>query len=454
MQTGPLFRSFAGRALLLVIVSGCKSTSVSGDDLDAGTGGPISVFPTDGGVDALADAAARDGSLATAATGLPCDVAKVLGENCQQCHSSPPRFGAPVSLVSYADLSQNAGGTSVAAQALLRAKDPSKARMPPAPAQALSASEISTLERWEQAGMPRASDACPIYPPKDSTGVECTPDRSVRPQSKWTMPSTKSDEYVCYGVDFTEPQKRHVTAMAPRIGNSKIVHHLLLLDAPKAVSPVPFACPPTMASSWRLLYAWAPGGKALSLPPEAGFPLEGTKHYVMQVHYNNAQALAGETDDSGIDLCTTAALRPNDADVIAFGTDKFTVPERGKLTRDCFVPVVGPLEGKTFFAAMPHMHNIGTSISTTLVPLTGAPVDMGTVPTWDFSNEYWLPLANVKAELGDRIRTVCSWENKGNRPVSFGSSTADEMCYSFTMYYPRISEAFQWGLPANAAQCP
>ena len=35
---------------------------------------------------------------------LPCAVDAVLVASCQKCHSSPPQFGAPMPLVTYADL--------------------------------------------------------------------------------------------------------------------------------------------------------------------------------------------------------------------------------------------------------------------------------------------------------------------------------------------------------------
>ena len=45
-----------------------------------------------------------------------------------------------------------------------------------------------------------------------------------------------------------------------------------------------------------MLYGWAPGVGSFELPKEAGLPANnGTTHYVVQVHYNNISALAGET---------------------------------------------------------------------------------------------------------------------------------------------------------------
>ena len=44
------------------------------------------------------------GAVETTATGLPCDVDKVLKSRCQTCHASDTRYGASAPLVTYEDL--------------------------------------------------------------------------------------------------------------------------------------------------------------------------------------------------------------------------------------------------------------------------------------------------------------------------------------------------------------
>src|SRR4051794_6041691 len=41
---------------------------------------------------------------ADAANGLPCDVAEVFARHCQTCHSQTPQYGAPMPLVTHANL--------------------------------------------------------------------------------------------------------------------------------------------------------------------------------------------------------------------------------------------------------------------------------------------------------------------------------------------------------------
>jgi hypothetical protein len=424
----------------LVLLGACSSDTPAtplpgGGDSDAGT--------SDAGADAKGPAGP---------SGLPCDVERVLKNNCQQCHAASPIAGAPFPLVSHADLLAPLGGG-------LRAVDRALARMaldadpmPPSPNARVSASDQAVLSAWVTAGAPRSSETCTNGDPDSGVKpIACEVDIKLRPQTAHALPVGTVDQYVCFGFDVTPSQKRHITAIAPQVDNARVVHHLVLVEAASAQPRDPFVCPSSMASFGRMVYAWAPGGAPLELPPEAGFPVEGTKHYLVQVHYNNAGGIAGQSDSSGIDLCTTPTLRPNDADVVAFGSTRFTIPvnpPNGRYAKTCQLPIQQGYADMHFFIAMPHMHELGLDMKTTLK--RGAQtIDLGTVANWQFGNQFWLPISAV-TQIGDTIETTCGWKNDTGTAVKYGEKTSDEMCYSFSMYYPRKASIPSWGLPAQA----
>jgi hypothetical protein len=265
------------------------------------------------------------------------------------------------------------------------------------------------------------------------------------------MPASADDVYVCYGFDVTSAEKRHVTAIAPKIDDPAIVHHLLLFQSDTAAGATPWECGPTIPNRWRVVYGWAPGGRAFEFPPEAGYPQEQTTHYVVQVHYNNVQHEAGHTDASGFDFCTTPDLRPNDADTVAFGTMSFRIPPRSTLDLSCDARMPAALPELHLFAAFPHMHQLGRSIGTKRLAGPGGPEqDLGGHPSWDFQNQVYLPI-NGTIRGGDTVRTRCVWQNDGDTPVGFGEATEDEMCFSFTMYWPRINVS--WAMPTALSSC-
>jgi hypothetical protein len=441
-------RVLGALAPLVVLAAACGETtnaagpSVSGPLPDGGTG---TVTPT-------------------GPSGLPCDVDKVLADNCRKCHSAPPQYGAPMPLLTWDNLQAAAlsDATKKVHELVATMIASETAPMPPPPNARLSEADRKTLGDWSAAGAPRSTDDCSnttkLPPPP---GLSCTPDLTLAPASPWEMPENAGDEYVCWGVDLSKEQASHITAFAPRIDNTTITHHVVLYEAGSKYSGVPTPCGAGSALSWRMVLGWAPGVQNFELPPEAGFPIATDPakptHYVVQMHYSNPQKLKGQKDASKIDVCTSPP-RKYEADVMAFGSQEFTIPAApppgGVFTLDCSLTVPAQFAGLHLFAAMPHMHKLGAAMSTKLTPKAGGPdVDLGTMPAFSFDAQAWLPLDATLAS-GDVIRTQCGWKNGTGAEVSFGEKTAEEMCYSFTMYYPKIqSGLWSWALPSTVSQC-
>jgi hypothetical protein len=439
-------------SLLAVAVAGCGSNAsqpASGGGNDAGTPATSDSF----------------------AGALPCDVERVLASKCRNCHSASPQFGAPMPLVTLADLHRDA--PSVASKKVFdlvasRVSDDAHP-MPPAPNARIGSADREVFASWASAGAPAGEGAACGDTTTGSNvpaSVTCTPDLHVAPAKSYAMPATSGDDYVCYGVDISRPVPTHVTGFAPRIDNAKIVHHVVLFESDAAYTPTPTRCNPSGSLKWRMVMAWAPGGKGLELPPAAGFPLktdaEGKTHYVVQMHYSNPQGLANQSDTSGFDLCTSAP-RPNEADVLAFGTQSIEIPAgAAAYEKDCSITVPDMIAGTSgihLLAAMPHMHKLGASMSTTLLAggPTGPSTDLGTVNNYQFDTQAWVNLNDSIAKKGDVIRTRCVWNNSTKSVVKFGEATTDEMCYSFTVYYPKVKPTtglpWSWVVPALTSKC-
>jgi cytochrome c551/c552 len=396
---------------------------------------------------------------ASAGNGLPCSVSALLVKKCQSCHASDPKFGAPMPLVTRADLvapSKSDASRRVAELVTARIHDAARP-MPAPPNTRLTAAELKLLDDWVASGTPATSNACTTSPAPSGgatvgTEVSCAKNEHLRPSEPYRMPSDVDDVLVCYGWDSPHATKRHIIGLAPAIDGAKALHHVTLLQSDSEVSRVPGPCEPSAMSAWRPLYGWAPGAGGLELPPAAGLALEPGGHYVVQLHFTNPSH-AAVVDASGFDLCSTEKLRPNDADVMAFGTTEITVPARGSLARDCSVTV--PKDGAVthLIAAFPHMHELGTAISSIAYPGgTGAPVDLGTVAAWDLGNQTWLPL-DYTLRPGDVVRSQCSWTNPYDHGVGYGPTAEDEMCFSYVMYFPKIVQDWHWSLPALHSTC-
>jgi len=405
--------------------------------------------------------------------GLPCDVDAVLEKACRKCHASPPLYGAPMPLVTAADLHMPAKTNAARKVFELvpeRVNDDANP-MPEAPNARLSAADRATLAAWVANGAPAGTTQCTTTPVKpDGPTTACKPDLPIGPAVAYDMPMDSGDEYVCYGVELSRPTPTHVVGFAPRIDNKSIVHHVVLFEADAAYSTTPTKCSAGGSLQWRMVTGWAPGGKGFELPPQAGFPLKtnGTTHYVVQMHYSNPQALTGQKDQSGFDLCTSAP-RQYEADVMAFGTQKIDIPIGATKSLDCIVPVKTKIAGVDLdftglhlIASMPHMHKLGTEMTTQLLAggPSGAATDLGTITGWSFNTQAWLQIqgdgtgGGAVTKANDVIKTRCTWKNTTGKAVKFGENTEDEMCYSFTTYYPRVNAGiWSWAAPALTSQC-
>lgn len=395
---------------------------------------------------------------------LPCDLSEMLADRCGACHGAETQFGAPMSLVSRADLMAAAldGERTVAEAAVLR-MGADDGRMPQPPNAPATSAEIALVSNWIDAGYPArgAGETCGGGGSGGGGGgpLGCEPDVALTAAEPFEMPSTSSDEQICFGIDVPANElKRHITAIVPRIDNTTIIHHILLLQAPTAVSPTPAPCAFTQLD-WKLLYAWGPGTPPHVLPEAAGFPIDAGEdaHFVVQVHYNNLQGLVGEKDQSGVDLCTTTDLRDNDADIMAFGSTSFSgLTPMATSQLECTTPVPQTVDAffpVYVFQSWPHMHQLGQGLYGAVESGNDTTV-LVDVDDYDFNYQTTYPNAAIPIDVGDTIRTRCTWDNTTANAVGFGEDTADEMCFNFVSYYPRIeAPLWSWLLPSQSASC-
>jgi hypothetical protein len=99
-------------------------------------------------------------------------------------------------------------------------------------------------------------------------------------------------------------------------------------------------------------------------------------------------------------------------------------------------------------------HVLGTAIQTEETFASGAGiVGMAENTPWNFNNQLQFPI-EATLNQGDVVTTRCAWQNSTMAPVSFGQDTYDEMCYSFTSYYPKVtSQTWSWAIPALGSTC-
>ncbi|MCA9586308.1 MAG: peptidylglycine alpha-amidating monooxygenase [Myxococcales bacterium] len=458
---GRIMRMTAGGGVAIALAAAACTAEVPGFDSKSSEqkGAPGASLPGQGGEPEV-------GADGKTATGLPCDIDATLKQKCQTCHGASPSFGASAPLVTHADLMKDwPSGKKVYELALARMKDDARP-MPPVPNPRIAGAELTAFESWVKGGAQPSSDRCDARAPENKGGVKplsCKADTLLKSKTPFTMQvGAPLDQYICFGVDIDLSKKRHVIGLAPKVDNTKILHHILLFQSSTSFGDTPKECAAFGSAAWKLVAGWAPGGDNLELPPEAGFPQEkGTTHWVMQLHYNSgSMGNKPETDNSGYELCTTENLRANDAGVLAFGSTKFNLPPRSNSEISCDYTLPNTFSGVKFFNASPHMHTRGDSMSTQRLPGgKGTPEMIFDQPKFDFENQ-----ANFKITAsvapGDVMRTKCGFKNPSDATIGFGEGTNDEMCFNFIGYYPNIPDKtlfglpiFTWVTPSSSAKC-
>jgi hypothetical protein len=407
-------------------------------------------------------------------------VTAVLQANCQSCHQNPPINGAPMPLMTWEDTQATviadpdgipATSASEKVFQMMETRISSTSNpMPPTGHNLLDAADIATITNWVNAGAPAgtAGQSCVGedggVPDANAPALVCNDDdTTLAPASdfNWddTVDAGGTDIYVCYSftpTDITDGGTRHIFGITPNIDNRNIVHHVLLFEADPAdtsVSPTPSPCNPAGSALWRMVYGWAPGGGAMQTPSGVGFPYDSTTQFVVQVHYNNIRGLTGQTDHTGFSMCTTDQGGLIDADVMAFGTQHISIPAHGELDETCSITVPSLFANVHPFAAFPHMHTLGTAIQTEQSMPGGGIVEMGENIPWNFNTQLMFPVETTLHE-GDVVSTRCAWTNPTDQTVGYGYYTEDEMCYSFTSYYPKVTTGlWSWDLPALESTC-
>lgn len=129
-------------------------------------------------------AAPDAGTVTSGIGGLPCDVSAILSDHCQSCHGATLAGGAPMPLMSYADLAAKRNGVVTAQRCLDRMRN-TAAQMPPPPATSVTAAELATFQAWVTAGAPMGDCSAPGDGPFDGPPV-CTSGRT------WTGGNSES----------------------------------------------------------------------------------------------------------------------------------------------------------------------------------------------------------------------------------------------------------------------
>jgi hypothetical protein len=189
---------------------------------------------------------------------------------------------------------------------------------------------------------------------------------------------------------------------------------------------------------------YAPGAvNPLAYPSDVGMQMpSGLGAYIeLQIHFNNPNHLPFQQSRAQYDICVTSKPRPQTAGVFWLGFQNAgpqTVTGTNyvnRLDNQSNGKAVGLCQAKTqgrILSIMPHMHQHGRHSLVEVVKKDGTVIPALDKP-FDFQEQTAYFRDNFWIEQGDTIRSTCTWDQG---PVYFGFSSADEMCFMYTLAYP------------------
>jgi hypothetical protein len=415
-------------------------------------------------------AATVPGNAAPGAAGnLPCAVSKVMASNCQNCHGAMPIGGAPMPLVTFADLMAPAK-----TQPTKKVWEVSKERIhdtmrPMPPIGEMKAEDKAALDTWFAGGAlagtapedatcnSTPADTGATNPNKDGAMGRLVPregetcydfkvhgGQTLDDTKFMVPPDVELYEQFYYKVPW--PADQVATGYATISDNAAVLHHWLLFSTNEAQpegAHINAPLPTLIGTDPILLAGWAVGGPNLVMPDDVGMELPNPGRTMnVQWHFYNSTSMA-QGDASSVQICTVPkSTRPNVGGITWMGTEDLNGnvwaggPGMPAGQESTFTTSCRPGRSDIPIHIMgfePHMHRIGKRMQTSVIS-GGMKASIFDKPFVFGSETHYFEEYDLKP--GDTLETSCTFFNDNNFGVPFGESTDTEMCYQFTFHYP------------------
>jgi hypothetical protein len=370
-----------------------------------------------------------------------CGVRKTMQAACTSCHNEDKVAGAPMSLLTYDDLQKPAvSDKKRKVYELVKERVHDKDRPMP-PQMKLSDAQLAGIDAWVEAGAAAGDD---VTCGEDTADAEGGTQAAPALDFEWPENCDKTYRIVSHAEDSEDapfaikpgeeihPQvyvdapwgDESVQAIAwrPITDNARILHHWILYGANR-----------------EFLVGWAPGKDGALMHEDVGMLLVGGR-LRLDMHYNNLGNEAEEQDGSGVELCVVDKqnFRKNTATVAqTLGAFIINLPPRATNVDVKSTCTLNGEEPVTLLTASPHAHRLAKHMKFTLERADGEVIVMHD-QSFHFEEQGQFDLEKpLVVNKGDKVTTVCTYDNDTDQTVTFGEDTGNEMCFNFALYYPQ-----------------
>ena len=389
------------------------------------------------------------------------DVRPLIEQACGDCHAADGI--GPFRLDSYESLKAAAAGALDAIE---------NRRMPPwmpdpdcrryVGERLLSDQQIALFRAWVDGGTVEGDPAEYVAPTRSADPVVALgpADLTLGSSVPYVPSAERPDDYRCFVLDADFSEETFLTASNVLPDQQAIVHHVILyLVAPQEAERVAaldaadegpgYTCfGGTGVGQPTPISGWVPGTTPNISGDNSAIRIPAGAKLVLQMHYN-LLASTPAADQTQVQLWTTTErpdtlllpqFLPNLGIDIAAGDSASTHARR--ITNNSGQPW-------TVVQTTPHMHLLGTRISTWKVAADGQRECMVDIPRWDFNWQQgyaFRPGEEVVVQPGESIELECTYDNSAaNQPivngvqldpvrVTWGEGTLDEMCLNSLVF--------------------
>lgn len=267
------------------------------------------------------------------------------------------------------------------------------------------------------------------------------------------MPSVQPkvvDTYLCHAMKMSE-DPMYIVGFKPRASMEK-AHHVLIYGCTEpgntkdvwdcgemhAADSEQFDQAPVCQSGDNIVYAWAMDAPELRLPTGVGFKVGGDtdiQWLVLQVHYKDVSSFLppkNETDQSGVVLSTTDQPQPKRAGVYLMGTDG-EIPAHSTTYMETACSYNEPVVMHPF-AYRTHAHTHGR-VNAGYRIRDGKWLEIGRMSPQKPQMFYNVTNPGMTVQQGDILAARCTMVNDEDEAIAVGSTSKDEMCNFYIMYY-------------------
>ncbi len=186
------------------------------------------------------------------------------------------------------------------------------------------------------------------------------------------------------------------------------------------------------ANGTNAIYASGVGTNELMFPPGTAMRIPKGTLIGLQLHvFNQTEATISGT--SGIEMREVdPATVTDEVDMFLPGPTDFAIQPHAETTQAGTCTVKQPYK---VFALFPHMHQLGTHLKTTLT-IAGTEQVLHDEP-YMFEHQEVLAFDPIQMNVGDKIKTECTWNNDSDNTIGWGESSTTEMCFSILYRFPR-----------------